>query len=1246
MRCICCNAGPQALFVDDTTQVIHGSSAITVVAAPVAALVLTAPATAAAGTAISLGVQAQDAYGNIATNYTGTVTFIGSDPNGVWPGNTAFLLANNGNRTFTNGATFNTAGAQTLTVSDANDTHIGVGEALINVGTAALDHFVVTAATNVAATQAFGVTITGVDSHLNTVSNYGGNVLLFSSDAAGTPSVVTPVTLFYTSGSPAVQTFASVRLATAGNQTLTARNSVNNAWVGMANVTVAPGTAVALSVQAPATATAGQSRTVVLNVLDGGNNIATGYTGTVSFTSTDPNATLPPPTTLAPSDAGHVTLTNALVYRVGGNQTLTATASGLNAGQALTNVTAANANALTLGGLADLAAGANNSATLRAIDAYGNVVPTYAGHVTWTSSDALATLPAAYTFVASGNPNADAGSHTFAVRLATAGGQSVTATDANNGFTATQANVVVNVQRNGFTVSTPTTTVAGAGFSATVTAVDAYNNRDSNYVGSIAWTSSDPNAILPAGTTFASGNHGQVTVSGLQLRAVNANATVGVTDSSNNLAGSSNAIVVTPAAAASLALSGNTSVAAAAPFTVSLTAYDAYGNRATGYAGTVNYSTNNANAVLPASTTFVAGTGQATSGNVLLLAAGSASTVSAVDASNANITGALVGIMVTPLSAHHLSVAGLTSGAAGRSQTVTVTARDIYNNTASSYRGTINTTSSDLAASLPGAAVFSNSDQGIHTLTGIVLQTVGSQSVTVTDVDTGSITGSQSGIVIGSSPATHLVLSGNSIATAGQAQNITLGAYDAYGNLDPNFTGTVTFTSTDPNATLTASHAFVGGDAGHWLQPITWHAAGSQSLTATGAAQVGNTTMAIGVGPAGTAALVVSGLVTAAAGQAQTMSLRAVDTYGNTTPAYVGRVHTTSTDANATKPADYTFVTADGGRKSLGITLVTQGNQNVTVTDTNTPSITGVQTGVVVQPAQGHLLVTCNTNVTAGVPFSITVTAVDAYNNINTGYTGTLAFSTADSNPNMPANTNVTNANNGSVTLSGVILRQATTNQTITVHDTVASNYTGNQTGIVVNPASPNALVLAGPAAPVVGTQQTVVLTAYDAYNNVATAYTGTVAWSSSDANATLPSAYTFSSSDPGSHTFSNAVRFAHSGNQNVTATDANNANQVVKLVGVYAPSVSSNNAVSLKITTPSTAVAGTAFTVNVQAQDAYGNSAIGYRGTVNLASGDTSATLPSNYTFVSGDNGNHNFTTAVTLRTARRAEPHRDRRQ
>src|SRR5262249_62099646 len=61
---------------------------------------------------------------------------------------------------------------------------------------------------------------------------------------------------------------------------------------------------------------------------------------------------------------------------------------------------------------------------LTAYDPYGNVATGYLGTVSISSSDSQAALPSSYAFVAG-----DAGVHSFAVTLKTAGTQSITAAD-------------------------------------------------------------------------------------------------------------------------------------------------------------------------------------------------------------------------------------------------------------------------------------------------------------------------------------------------------------------------------------------------------------------------------------------------------------------------------------------------------------------------------------------------------------------------------------------------------------------------------------------------------------------------------------------------------------------------------------------------------------------------------------------------------------------------------------------------
>jgi len=66
-------------------------------------------------------------------------------------------------------------------------------------------------------------------------------------------------------------------------------------------------------------------------------------------------------------------------------------------------------------------------------------------------------------------------------------------------------------------------------------------------------------------------------------------------------------------------------------------------------------------------------------------------------------------------------------------------------------------------------------------------------------------------------------------------------------------------------------------------------------------------------------------------------------------------------------------------------------------------------------------------------------------------------------------------------------------------------------------------------------------VTAYDDDGNNASDYTGTVRFSSTDNNSTLPDDYTFEAEDQGSHTFSLSLSFKTEGTQTLTVTDIDN---------------------------------------------------------------------------------------------------------
>jgi hypothetical protein len=125
------------------------------------------------------------------------------------------------------------------------------------------------------------------------------------------------------------------------------------------------------------------------------------------------------------------------------------------------------------------------------------------------------------------------------------------------------------------------------------------------YRGSVHFTSSDAQAALPGNYTFSASDNGVHTFSATLKTAGNQSLTATDTTTSS-IAGSQSGITVTAAVATRLAISAPANVSLGVAFSVTVTARDAYGNIATGYLGTIRFTSSDNKAILPSNYTFVA----------------------------------------------------------------------------------------------------------------------------------------------------------------------------------------------------------------------------------------------------------------------------------------------------------------------------------------------------------------------------------------------------------------------------------------------------------------------------------------------------------------------------------------------------------------------------------------------------------------------------------------------------------------
>jgi hypothetical protein len=368
-----------------------------------------------------------------------------------------------------------------------------------------------------------------------------------------------------------------------------------------------------------------------------------------------------------------------------------------------------------------------------AVDAQGLPVLNYAGTVHFTSTDPGFTHPD-YTFVPS-----DQGTHHFSgVTLFKAGGETITFADLANAFQGQQSFTVVPAAPAAFSPVAGSSQTAGVPFNFTLTVKDAFQNITPGYRGTVHFTSTDPSFSMPD-YTFTPSDSGVHQFTGAKLFKAGPES-ITVTDAASSLQATMN-FTVSPGAATVLVMSGGpTTTPAGTPFGFPVTAQDAFQNVVTGYNQTVQFTSSDPAATLPTPYQFIA----PDNGNHIFGATLRRAGVQNIVVSDGTISGTMA-VTVTPVSADHLAVSAPANVTSGKAFTVSVTAQDPFNNTATGYLGTVQFSTSDASHTLPANYTFVTVDHGVHPfVNGTTLNTIGTQTVTAADTGTSSINGSTS----------------------------------------------------------------------------------------------------------------------------------------------------------------------------------------------------------------------------------------------------------------------------------------------------------------------------------------------------------------------------------------------------------------------------------------------------------------------------------------------------------------------
>jgi hypothetical protein len=281
----------------------------------------------------------------------------------------------------------------------------------------------------------------------------------------------------------------------------------------------------------PTAQVAGTAFSVVINAVDANWNVIKTVTDTVSLASSDSNATLPANAALVSGTKSlSVTLKTAGAASVSANDltapagtattspTITVSAGAFSKLQILApGETAAPGSATGKSGApAAQTAGSSFNVVVNAVDANWNPITSAADVVGLTSTDVNAVLPV--------NTALSGGSASLAVTSHTAGSTAFSAKDITDSTKTSGTSASIPVAAGAYTqlqvlvpgespapgtatgkTGTPLSQNAGEFFNVTVNAVDANWNKIASVTDSIGLTSSDANAVLPAGANLASG---------------------------------------------------------------------------------------------------------------------------------------------------------------------------------------------------------------------------------------------------------------------------------------------------------------------------------------------------------------------------------------------------------------------------------------------------------------------------------------------------------------------------------------------------------------------------------------------------------------------------------------------------------------------------------------------------------------------------------------------------------------------
>ena len=791
------------------------------------------PSSTQAGQSITPAVEIQvlDQSDNLATGYSGNVTIaIGTNPGTATLEGTTTKAAVNGVVTFNDLKISKSGIGYTLQVTATNLTPATSNAFDITAGPATKLIFEAEPS-NTQAGEVItpAVIVHAVDQFENIVTGYTGNITIAIGTNPGDASLEGTIVKAAVNG---VVTFNDLKINKTGTgYTLqAAASNLISAASAAFNITAGPAVKLVFE-QQPITTQAGQSITppVVIHALDQFDNVATGYSGsvTIALSPNSENVALDGAKIKAAVN-GVVTFNDLKINTAGTGYTLQVTAANLTSATSTAfNITAGAASKLIFSvEPTNTQAGSviTPAVIVHAVDQFDNLVSGYSGSVTIILS------PNPDNVVLDGTKVKAAvnGVVTFNdLKINTAGtGYTFQVTAANlTSATSAAFNVTAGPATKLIFEVEPSNTQAGSVITPAVIvhAVDQFDNLVSGYSGSVTIAlSPNPDNVALDGTKVRAAVNGVVTFNDLKINKTGTGYTLQVT-AVNLTSATSAAFNITAGAAMKLVFDVQPSATQAGQSitpAVVVHALDQFDNVASGYSGsvTIALSPNPGNITLDGTKVKAAVNGVVTFNDLKINKTGTGYTFQVTAANLTSATSAAFNITAGPaIKLVFDSQPSNTQAGQPITPAVEIHVLDQFDNIVTGYSGNVTMAigTNPGSATLGGTTVRPVSN-GVASFNDLKINIVGTD-YTLMATAANLIGATSEPFTITAGPAAKLIFEeepSNTVAGEIITPAVVVHAVDQFDNLANTFAGTVTLTiANNPgNATLQGTTAIAAAE--------------------------------------------------------------------------------------------------------------------------------------------------------------------------------------------------------------------------------------------------------------------------------------------------------------------------------------------------------------------------------------------------------------------------------------------------